>query len=67
MVLNPFTLAQTLLISDMHSLSGNIRWPDHYRDYYGSLALISVIVISYIIAGILFAWRAKCRFRKGIF
>ncbi|UCE46781.1 MAG: hypothetical protein JSW47_14350, partial [Phycisphaerales bacterium] len=47
----------------------NYEWPDrHHWSRVGgtTLALLTYMVI-YASAGVLFAWRAKCRFRRNLF
>ena len=51
---------------------GRLRysWPDSLGDDATAAATtvrMLVFMIIYILAGVLFAWRAKCRFRRNIF
>lgn len=63
---NPFVLAQVLMTSDSINVWRYIRWQGHYHDIAESLIIIISIAIAYITAGLIFAWRAKCCFRKNI-
>jgi ABC-type transport system involved in multi-copper enzyme maturation permease subunit len=47
---------------DFNWLSGS-----HSEGIYSTTALLLVTTLIYISAGFLFAWRAKCRFRRNIF
>jgi hypothetical protein len=64
MIANPFLMAQTIMTSNVQRY---MRWFDQYRDYSDSVALMAFIQMAYIIAGAVFVWRAKCRFRRNIF
>ncbi len=59
--INPFTLTQTVLTSDIFE-----GWSHPSHDYFSYFRWMNIIVISYIITGIVFAWRAKCLFRKNL-
>jgi ABC-2 type transport system permease protein len=45
------------------------NWPPNIRvnGIYSTTGILSVTTLIYISAGVLFAWRAKCRFRHSIF
>ncbi|HDY65431.1 MAG TPA: hypothetical protein ENH84_04260 [Phycisphaerae bacterium] len=72
-------LVQTGVIMEGASGTRNVRlglaqlrynWPDSLRDNVAVAATTKrmlVFMIGYILAGVLFAWRAKCRFRRNIF
>jgi ABC-2 type transport system permease protein len=62
---NPFIHAITMTGSfDLRGM--RIRWPDNSRNIFESIVLMINILLAYIIAGSIFIWRAKCRFRKEI-
>ena len=65
-IINPFILTRTIMTADLHSMRQYVRWPDQYRNYFSSFLLMTVIVITYIITGVIFAWRAKCLFRRKL-
>jgi len=45
------------------------NWPPsrHSEDIYSTTGILLVTMLIYISVGLLFAWRAKCRFRRNIF
>jgi ABC-type transport system involved in multi-copper enzyme maturation permease subunit len=49
------------------SLDFDVYWPSGEMGIVASTFLMIVFMLSYMLAGLLFAWRAKCRFRKHIF
>ena len=65
-IINPFMQAITITSSSYYIDNGFLRWPDGTRDIFGSILLMSYILIAYVITGSVFLWRAKCRFRKTI-
>ncbi len=51
-----------------HVRIGNYHWVGPGRsDFFESMGWILVCMSGYIFIGIIFAWRAKCRFRKNVF
>jgi hypothetical protein len=51
-------------------LSGlEYNWPPsrHSEDIYMTNSILLVTTLMYISIGFLFAWRAKCRFRRNVF
>jgi ABC-type transport system involved in multi-copper enzyme maturation permease subunit len=72
----PFMIALILGISgsgdditagNSGSLDFDVYWPSGEMGIVASTFLMIVFMLSYMLAGLLFAWRAKCRFRKHIF
>ena len=64
----PFVQARVVMAyAFSRSVWSSFRWPDHYRDPMESTYLILVVMSSYILIGLLFAWRATLRFRQNIF
>lgn len=46
----------------------NYEWPDNsLRKIWPTTGLVLVYMLIYTAAGVLFAWRAKCRFRRNVF
>ncbi len=64
--INPFTLTRTVMTSDMFSFRQYMRWAGNSHKSFNYFHWMNIISITYIIAGIIFAWRAKCLFRKNI-
>lgn len=64
--INPFILTQTVMTSDIFVFSTYERWTGNSHNYFSYFHWMNIIAISYIIIGIIFAWRAKCLFRKNI-
>ena len=65
-LINPFMQAITITTSGYGLRSTSLRWPDGSRDIFASIMMMSYIFTAYIIAGSVFLWRARCRFRKVI-
>lgn len=63
----PFVQAVVVLEAVVGSL-GDYHWPAHARLHaLGSTFYMLAFMLIYMFAGLLFAWRGKCRFRKNIF
>ena len=47
----------------------NFRWPDfgEHTDFPTTIKILLYSMFGYSLAGFIFAWRAKCLFRKKIF
>jgi ABC-type transport system involved in multi-copper enzyme maturation permease subunit len=46
----------------------NYEWPDRaLRKIWATTGLVLIYMLIYTVAGVLFAWRAKCRFRRNVF
>ena len=46
----------------------NFNWPDSsWRKAWPTTGLVIIYMLIYTAAGVLFAWRAKCRFRRNVF
>jgi ABC-type transport system involved in multi-copper enzyme maturation permease subunit len=46
----------------------NFGWPDSsWRKVWPTTGLVLIYMLIYTVAGVLFAWRAKCRFRRNVF
>ncbi len=46
----------------------NYEWPDNsLRKIWATTGLVLIYMLIYTVAGVLFAWRAKCRFRRNVF
>jgi len=46
----------------------NYQWPDDsLRKIWSTTGLVIIYMLIYTAAGVLFAWRAKCRFRRNVF
>ena len=46
----------------------NFNWPDSsWHKVWPTTGLVLIYMLIYIVAGVLFAWRAKCRFRRNVF
>ncbi len=46
----------------------NFNWPDRsWHKVWPTTGLVIINMLIYTVAGVLFAWRAKCRFRRNIF
>jgi hypothetical protein len=46
---------------------GNYAWIGRSADFFESMGWILACMLGYTFIGLIFAWRAKCRFRKNIF
>ena len=66
-------LIQTIVIMEATADEGLVRIGNYHwigmgsADFVESMAWILTCMLGYIFIGIIFAWRAKCRFRKNIF
>jgi ABC-type transport system involved in multi-copper enzyme maturation permease subunit len=46
----------------------NFPWPDSsWRRVWPTTSLVLIYMLLYTVAGVLFGWRAKCRFRRNVF
>ena len=46
----------------------NFVWPDSSSSkVWPTTGLVLIYMLIYTVAGVLFAWRAKCRFRRNVF
>ncbi|MHC4323043.1 MAG: ABC transporter permease subunit [Planctomycetota bacterium] len=46
----------------------NFDWPDNpSRKIWPTTGLVLIYMLIYTLAGVLFGWRAKCRFRRNVF
>ena len=46
----------------------NFEWPDNsLRKVWPTTGLVLIYMLIYTSAGVLFVWRAKCRFRRNVF
>ncbi len=75
---NPVTQAVVIMNAAAGSRNGsaslsnlNYDWPHYYSGFWksatGTTAFLFITMLIYMSLGALFAWRAKCRFRKNIF
>jgi len=66
-------LIHTVVIMEATADEGHLRVGNYHwiglgnTDFFESMTWILVCMSGYIFIGIIFAWRAKCRFRKHIF
>jgi ABC-type transport system involved in multi-copper enzyme maturation permease subunit len=42
-------------------------WPDGHYNVWSTTGVLLVMMLTYVSMGLIFAWRAKCRFRRNIF
>jgi len=65
----PFVQAMAVMVATDFSNSAwsSYNWPDHNRGPLESTCLILTVMLCYMLLGVLFAWRAKRRFRRNIF
>jgi ABC-type transport system involved in multi-copper enzyme maturation permease subunit len=64
----PFVQASVVMVaSNFNSVWSSYDWPDHNRGPLESTCLILTVMLGYMLLGVLFAWRAKRRFRRDIF
>jgi ABC-type transport system involved in multi-copper enzyme maturation permease subunit len=63
---NTFMEALRRIISSISVRRNYYGWSDNYRSYMSPNISMIWILITYITAGSVFAWRAASRFRKGI-
>jgi ABC-type transport system involved in multi-copper enzyme maturation permease subunit len=68
---NPFVHMGNIMIATVgekpHRI-GNYHWPGQGTlNVFGSTIWMLVCMVGYILIGFLFAWRAKCQFRRKIF
>jgi len=46
----------------------NFAWPDNsWHKVWPTTGLVIIYMLIYTVAGVLFGWRAKCRFRRNVF
>ncbi|MHC4437386.1 MAG: ABC transporter permease subunit [Planctomycetota bacterium] len=46
----------------------NYQWPDNsLRKIWPTTGLVLIYMLTYTVAGAVFGWRAKCRFRRNVF
>jgi len=46
----------------------NFNWPNRsWHKVWPTTGLVIIYMLIYTVAGVLFAWRAKCRFRRNVF
>lgn len=45
----------------------NYYWPHGHENFSYTIRVLFVTMLIHVVAGFLFAWRAKCRFRRNIF
>ena len=68
---NPFVHMGNIIIATVGEKPyriGNYYWPGQGSlNVIGSTILMLVCMVGYILIGFLFAWRAKCQFRRKIF
>ncbi len=65
---NPFQRAMVLVsLDNTSSRIVSIGQWSHFQDIIEYILLMITVITGYIITGFIFAWRAKCHFRKGIF
>jgi ABC-type transport system involved in multi-copper enzyme maturation permease subunit len=69
--LNPFVHIGNIMIATAgrnHANVGNYYWPGQGTlNVIDSTVLMMFCMVGYILIGLLFAWRAKCQFRRKIF
>jgi hypothetical protein len=63
---NPFVQAGVLMVVSF-SHSFEFYWPQGPESAEGTFVFMQVIMIIYVLIGLLFLWRAKCRIRKKVF
>ncbi|MBN1974476.1 MAG: hypothetical protein JW787_12630 [Sedimentisphaerales bacterium] len=64
---NPFLHAVVIMSANTNTSSGNYGWIGFSANAFLSTAWILACFAGYTFLGLVFAWRAKCRFRKNIF
>jgi len=67
---NPFVHAVIIMDAavDWRGGLGSYYWPGlNSQDVFGSTIWMLFCMLGYMFAGLIFAWRAKCRFRRNIF
>jgi ABC-type transport system involved in multi-copper enzyme maturation permease subunit len=64
----PFVQALVVMDATAHrGALGTFNWPEGNFSALGSTFFMLAFMICYIFLGFLFAWRAKCQFRRNIF
>ncbi len=64
---NPFLHAIVIMGANTNSSTGNYGWASFNANAFMSTAWMLACLAGYTFIGLIFAWRAKCRFRKNIF
>lgn len=63
---NPFVQAVVFMVVSF-SNPWEFYWPQGPESAEGTFVFMQVIMIIYVLIGLLFLWRAKCRIRKKVF
>ena len=45
----------------------SFEWPHGNENFIVTMRIFIVTMLMYVLLGLLFAWRAKCRFRRNVF
>ncbi len=64
---NPFLHAVVIINANTGASGGNYTWASFHANAFMSTIWMLACLAGYTFVGLLFAWRAKCRFRKNIF
>lgn len=64
---NPFLHAVVIMGANTNTSTGNYGWASFNANAFMSTAWMLACLAGYTFIGLIFAWRAKCRFRKNIF
>ena len=64
---NPFLHAYVIIATNTNSRAGNYDWASFNANAFMSTLWMLACLAGYIFVGLIFAWRAQCRFRKNIF
>ncbi len=64
---NPFLHAVVIIGANTNTSTGNYDWTSFHANPFMSTIWMLACLAGYTLLGLVFAWRAKCRFRKNIF
>ena len=64
---NPFLHAVVIINANTNASGGNYGWASFNANAFMSTIWMLTCLAGYTFVGLVFAWRAKCRFRKNIF
>ncbi len=64
---NPFLHAIIIMGANTNTSTGNYGWASFSANAFMSTAWMLACLAGYTFIGLIFAWRAKCKFRKNIF
>ena len=63
---NPFLHAVVIIGANTNTSTGNYDWTSFHANPFMSTIWMLACLAGYTFLGLIFAWRAKCRFRKNI-